>query len=167
MSDVPDPTASGVDGTQARGSALVPTSVAPPMQSTVVADAVDGLVATHSRNLGGDVAAKLLAASMRQTSDQLASAHHIIAEKDSQIHKLHIENSTLKIKAAGQSEKINSLQGTYRAKAVATFVGTALLGVAIDLYKSGTGPASVITALLGAGLLVFALLPNIGVTGNE
>lgn len=160
MSEVPDSTASGVDGTQARGLSLVPTSVAPPMQSSVVADAIEGLVATHSRNLGGDVAAKLLAASMRQTSDQLAGAHHAISVKDTEIQRLSSLVASLQSQIAGQSERIVGLQSTFRAKAIATFVGTALLGVAIDLYKSGIVPASVLTTLLGIGLFVFVLLPS-------
>ena len=164
MSDVPEPTPSGVDGNQARGSSLVSAIPSPPMQSTVVADAVDGLVATHSRNMGGDVAAKLLAASMRQTSDQLASAHQIIADRDAEIRRCHAESSDLKIQVASLSERMSGLQSTYRAKGFCTFVGTALLGLAIELYKQKLTTPSVVVGALGLALLVFVLLPHTGGT---
>lgn len=157
MSEVPDPTSTGVEGTQTQGLAVVPATLAPPMQISSVPDAIDGLLATHSRNLGGDVAARLLAASMRHTSNQLAAAHETISIKNSE-EKAAIETITkLKVEIAELGGRLKQIQGASRTGSVCTFVGTALLGVAIDLYKSNVSVGAVLTGLLGVALLLFVI----------
>ncbi|MGS1121756.1 hypothetical protein [Rhodanobacter sp. UC4436_H3] len=162
MSEIPKAISTGVDGTQSQGSALVPTAIAPPMQVATVPDAIDGLLATHSRNLGGDVAARLLAASMRDTSNQLAAAHQTISERNAEARSTAETMTSLRIEIAQLKERLSQAHSSSRTKSICTFVGTALLGVAIDLFKNNLTNAAVLIGLLAAGLLLFVVIPARG-----
>jgi len=158
MSQVPTAPASGTEGSQAVGTAIIPTTLAPPMQlqPSSVPDAIDGLVATHSRNLGGDVAARLLAGSMRDTSNQLAAAHETIAENARELKAANGVITDLRVELAGLKARLAAAVGTNQTSQVTTFIGTALLGVAVDLYKDGQIVIASLLGIFGLGLLVVA-----------
>ncbi|MES2669918.1 MAG: hypothetical protein V4673_05775 [Pseudomonadota bacterium] len=159
MSDIPKISAAGGDGSQVIGTSLVPSDAAPPLQAASVPDAIDGLIATHSRNLGGDVAARLLAASMRDTSNQLAAAHQKISDFQNELKEANIKITELRVEAAQLTARLREILGNNRVKQAATFVGTALLGLAVDLYKNAlVAPASLLF-IFGFCLLIFVVLP--------
>lgn len=162
MSQVPTAPASGTEGSQAVGTAIIPATIAPPMQAASVPDAIDGLIATHSRNLGGDVAARLLAASMRDTSNQLAAAHETIGEQVRELRAANGVITDLKVELASLKARLNEAIGATQTKQVATFVGTSLLGVAVDLYRNSLIVVASLLGILGLGLLVFAALSTRG-----
>jgi hypothetical protein len=164
MGQIPTAPNSGTEGNQAVGTSIVPVAIAPPMQAASVPDAIDGLIATHSRNLGGDVAARLLAASMRQTSNQLAAAHETIAEQSSELRAANTAITDLRVENASLLARLNEMIGTNRIKQFTTFVATAVLGVAVDLYKDDLSIPALLLGLLGIGLLLFASLPTHGST---
>lgn len=166
MGEVPDPTTSGVDGTQLVGTAIMTTIIAPPMQSASVPDTIDGLVATHSKNLGGDVGARILAASFRQTSNQLAGAHARIAEQEVELRVANTAITELKVENAKLTAQLTTIAGTNRIKHACTFIGTAMLGLAVDLFKNNVATPAILLAVLGAALLVFVVLPHHGRIGQ-
>lgn len=160
MAQVPSVSSDSTSGTQTVGPPLVYSVIAPPMQAATVPDAIDGLIATHSRNLGGDVSARLIAASMRQTSNQLDSAYETIATQASDLKVANSVITDLKVENASLTTKLNEVIGSNRLRQITTFVGTALLGMAVDLYKNGLIPSSLLLGLLGLGLLVFTSIPS-------
>lgn len=164
MSDIPEISATGVDGSQITGTSLVPLDVAPPLQAMSVPDAINGLIATHSRNLGGEVSARLLAASMTDTSNQLAAAHHRISEHGTELKEANVTITDLKIENAQLKARLGEILGNNRIKQGVTFVGTALLGVAVDLYKNGILVAASLLSILGFCLLAFVVIP---LNGNK
>lgn len=159
MNEIPKISSSGVDGTQVSGASLMPVSAAPPLQSASVSDAVEGLLATHSRSLGGDVAARLLAASMRENSNQLADAHRKISEVENCLVNENKTNSDLRVENAKLRARIDELLGSARLKQGIIFIGTTLLGVAVDLYKDELMNLAFLLAILGSFLLLFVVLP--------
>lgn len=167
MNNIPEISSSGVDGSQVVGTAIIPSSVAPPLQTASVPDAIDGLIATHSRNLGGDVAARLLAASMRDTSNQLAAAHHKISELSDDLKDSSMTISNLRVQKARIESRLEEVIGGNRIKNASVFVGTAILGVAVDLFKNNSMVPALLLSILGASLLIFVVLPFSGGKNNE
>lgn len=165
MNEIPPVEPSGADGSQTIGVALTPVPIVPPMQvisiplHSNVPEAIEGLVVTHSRNLGGDVSARLIAASMRDTSNQLAAANEAIEKKDSELSELRNNVSDLRVDKAKLEASIQAIIGNNRIKQACTFIGTALLGVAVDLYKDDLTNAAYVIGFLGVAALIFVILP--------
>jgi len=93
---------------------------------------------------------------MRDTSNQLAAAHETIAENARELKAANGVITDLRVELAGLKARLAAAVGTNQTSQVTTFIGTALLGVAVDLYKDGQIVIASLLGIFGLGLLVVA-----------
>jgi hypothetical protein len=113
------------------------------------------LAATRPRNFGGEVAANLLAGSFSQMSTELQIQREHASSAIERVNHLQQELGSANTRVAVLEERLDAHDRTQNVKHFAIFAGTALLAVAIDLFKAEMKAVGAIVAVLGAGLLVF------------
>lgn len=159
MTDIPKPDDSGVIGTQEPGTETTGALVSvPPMQSMTMTQAIEGLAATRPRSLGGDVSAAFVAAAMSQTSQELQATRQSLQRKEDQLQLALDDLTVAKVEIARLNGHLDVASSSQRLRRFSIFAGTALLGVAVDLYKNNYINMSYLIAALGAGLLLFGWL---------
>jgi hypothetical protein len=138
-----------------------------PLVGLPIVEAIEGLAATRSRSMGGEVAATLFAGCFSQVSQDLATARESLREKESEFQHVLQGLSDEKTKAAVLQERLDAMARSQHIKQVCILVGTATIGVAIDLYKNSQGleRLSYLVGALGVILLsVGYFAKRVGVT---
>lgn len=150
MIDVPEPDDSGSTGTQTKANdsaiSLVPERavVGRPLEQTIV-----GLAATNSRNMGGEVAATLLAGSFSHISHELSEAR---AEAKGLRKELDAANSCLqaeKVSNATLRGTLGSAENEKAIRSVCLVAGTAIASFGADQIKSNQVAAGITFAVIG------------------
>lgn len=161
--EIPEPPESGSTGTQ------VPTpedasvlDATPAFQGILIAQAVEGLATKNSRNMGGGVGAMLLAGSFGQLTHDLDEARRTIRTKETELQRINDKQNSVATRVAVLEERLGSLTKSQRIRQVAVFSGTALFGIAIDLWKSALVTPAVLLAALGTVLLAFGAFSQPG-----
>lgn len=164
MDEIPNPVESGVAGTQVAGVASnLPSEVMPPLHGVPMSDVIEGLAATRPRSLGAEAPAALIAAAVSDLSRDLRIAQRVAQEKDDEVRQVSRELSTARERLATLNERLGATHGTQKMKQFCIFVGTVMLSVGIDLYKSNLANLSYLVGILGAGLLFFGWrAPEVG-----
>jgi len=157
MSDLPTPDETGVSGTQVAGAAE-PLSVDPnpPIHGLPITQTMEALAINRPRSLGGEVAAGLIAGSFTQLSHDLEITRTDLRARDEQLRATHLELGEARIKIATLRERVGSMNRMQHLKQLSVFCGTALLGVAVDLYKSNLQNLSYLLGVIGFVLLLAA-----------
>jgi hypothetical protein len=152
---------SGVNGTQAAGP-LEPQAIdaTPPTHGLPITHVFEGLAATRSRSLGGEVAASLIAGSFTQLAHDLDITRKDLRMRDEQLRKANDELGSSKAKIAVLTERLGNTGRTQQLKQLSIFLGTALMSVAVDLYKNNLDKISYLLGLAGAILLLTGWLTN-------
>jgi hypothetical protein len=154
--EIPKPPEIGSAGNQQpEVSDLTPIEPYAPLMGLPLAQRVEGLAATKPRNLGGEVAATLIAGSFTQMSTDLQLQREQASSATEHANRLQQEFATSSARVAVLEERLAAYERTQTIKHIAIFAGTALLAVAIDLFKAELKALGSIVALLGAALLVF------------
>jgi hypothetical protein len=154
--DIPKPPGGGSTGTQQpEVSALTPIEPYSPLAGLPLAQRVEGLAAAKPRNLGGEVAASLIAGTFSQMSADLQLQREQASNANDRANRLQQELGSSTTRIAVLEERLAAYERTQTVKHVAIFAGTALLAVAVDLIKADMKIVGSIVALLGAGLLLF------------
>lgn len=165
--DIPNPLLTGSTGTQqpVDGPVVLPEPYNP-LAGLPLAQRVEGLAATHARNFGGEVAASLIAGSFSQLSDDLRIQRDRNAEQMAKISSLQDDLTNYRTQTAVLEERLTAVEKTQSIKQIAVFAGTAMLAIAVDLYKGQLNTLAVIVAVLGIGLLVFGWFTGHGGTSK-
>lgn len=154
--DIPKPPGGGSTGTQQpEASDITPIEPYSPLAGLPLAQRVEGLAATRPRNFGGEIAANLLAGSFSQMSKDLQIQRESASAANERANQLQRELGTANTRVAVLEERLAAHERTQNVKHIAIFAGTALLAVAIDLFKAEMKVVGAIVAILGAGLLFF------------
>lgn len=137
MTDIPQPQDTGSSGTQQAGSSdLMPLDREGPLHGLFITQTIEGLAATRSRSMGGEVAANLLAGSFSQLSHDLhATKAELKATRDDLREKTDAL-SEMKTKAAVLQERVSAHDRERHLRNLSIAVGSALIGIGIELYKN-------------------------------
>jgi hypothetical protein len=163
--DIPTPPQSGSAGTQQPADASqTPPEPYSPLAGLPLAQRFEGLAATRPRNLGGEVAATLIAGSFTQLSEDLRVHREQAIDARAKVAELQDNLGTCRTRAAVLEERLSAVEKTQTVRHVSIFAGTALVAVAIDLYKAQLTPSAVVVGLLGVALLVFGSFSRSGGT---
>jgi len=155
MSDLPVPSESGVSGTQVAGPIMEHLSAQPtPTHGLLMAETMDFLAATRSRNLGGEIGARLLSASFAEISHNLTVTREDLRERDDQLRNTQNDLGNAKATIAVLRERVGAIGRVQHLKQLSVFAGTVLMGVAIDLYKSNIEKTSYLLGTVGLILLI-------------
>jgi hypothetical protein len=80
--------------------------------------------------------------------------------RDEQLRKANDELGSSKAKIAVLTERLGNTGRTQQLKQLSIFLGTALMSVAVDLYKNNLDKISYLLGLAGAILLLTGWLTN-------
>jgi hypothetical protein len=153
---LPPPAGSGVTGTQQMGSSNdLSIQVAAPLEG-VLLNTVRGLATNNPRSLGGDSNAAFLAGIVHHLTEDLESVKRKLGTKEQAISELTNDLSQARIKVAELTEQLKSANQSSRLNQWTGIFGTALLGIALDMFKSNMN-LSYAVALLGGCILILPI----------
>jgi hypothetical protein len=159
---IPKPPSSGSSGTQKPESdgdqALEPYA---PLSGLSLVQRFEGLAATKPRNLGGEVAANLIAGTFIQVTADLQLHRSQAAEAQARATQLQQEVGVANTRIAVLEERLAAHERTQATKSIAIFSGTVLLAVSIDLLKAEFVIPGIIIAALGTTLVLFGWITKL------
>jgi hypothetical protein len=156
MIDVPIPQETGSSGTQQTAlTEVLLVENASPIYGLPITQAVQGLVASNSKNMGGEVTAKLLLASLNQMAYDFQATKNELKSTLVELQSTSKELSAIKVTAAVLDERVNSIVREQRGKDIFNIVGGLLIGISYDLFKGNFNIYGFILAGLGLLLLYF------------
>lgn len=164
MAEIPTPVETGVAGTQQLGPVRsAPPDATPPLHGLPMTQVIEGLAASRPKSFGGEVPAALVAGAVTHLSHDLRAAQRAAQTKDDQLQQALRDLSQAKERIATLTERLSAAQGSQRLKQICIFIGTALLGLSVDMYKNNMEKPSFLLAILGGSLLLFGwLTPSAG-----
>lgn len=156
MTKIPKPTDTGSAGTQQIGTGeIVPVDKESPFLRLPITQKVEGLAATHSRSMGGEVAANLIAGSFSQLSHDLQTTRQELNETRTELRQALGELSKSEAKAAVLEERANAAERDKHLKNLSITAGTALIGIGIELYRNNFDKFGYIVGGFGVLLVIF------------
>jgi len=154
MSEIPEPKDTGSAGTQAPStSEVLPAVSESPLEGLPLARAVEGLAATRPRSIGGKATSTLLAGSFAHLSQELQATKSDLHQTRNELNSAREELSTCKMRAAVLAERIRAHARGRHLKNVSITVGTALIGLAIPLFRNDLGKFALVVGCLGVLLI--------------
>ena len=154
MSDeIPKTDDSGSLGTQEQDK-VTDVQVVTPTEGLPIVDTVKGLASGHSRSLGGEVAAGLIAGSFRQMEH---SMNELRSENQELRNKLEASEKQLlqeKVKSAVLEERIRSFSRERRNNNLSITLGVALIGLSTNVWANELKLLAFILAVVGIVLLI-------------
>lgn len=155
MNTIPSPKDTGTTGTQVQTSDSASLVESPrSLEGLPIADAITGLASTNARSLGGEVAAGLLAGSFAQLSHELQDAKSRVIELTGELKSSEQEKHDWKEKASVLQERVNANQTIRSLGNISITLGTALIGVGIELYRNQLFNVSYLCSAIGVGLVL-------------
>lgn len=153
MTYIPEPTDTGSSGTQ-RVLISETDQAAPdkPLAGLPIVQMVEGLAATRSRSLGGEVAAGLIAGSFSQLSHELTQTKQELREVRKALDDTKEKLSEEKITSAKLHGEIDSFNNEKAIRSVCLVAGTAVIGFGIDQSNNSRIKLGAILILIGIGL---------------
>lgn len=159
IGDVPVPSDTGATGTQQQGSTdLASLDVTPPTQGLL--QVIEGLAANRPKSFGGEVPAAFVAGSFAHLTHDLNVTRNSLQKKDEHLQNVQEQLANANVTIAKLKERVGAASSVQRLKQFSIFVGTALLGVSVDLYKNNLQTFSYLLLVLGGALLAFGWLTN-------
>ncbi|NKE70628.1 hypothetical protein [Candidatus Manganitrophus noduliformans] len=155
MNEIPEPTETGSAGTQQPGiETAVSAAQESPLDGLPIARAVEGLAATRSRSMGGEVAANLIAGSFSQLSYDLQETKQELRSTRQELERTREELSDYKTKAAVLEERVSTSFKGRHLRNLSITVGTFIIYLGIELYRNNIDKYPYILGGLGALLVL-------------
>ncbi len=166
MIEIPKPTDTGSAGTQLVGTGEIATGAKEsPFLGLPIIQRLEGLATTHSRSMGGEVAANLLAGSFSQISHDLQTTRQELRETRIELKQTLEELSKTKTRAAVLEERVNAAERDKHLKYFSITAGTVLIGIGIELYRNNFDKSGYIAGGFGLLLVIFSWFSRMG--GSE
>lgn len=155
VAEVPEIEDTGSTGGQEKASAeIISPAPRPPFRAQPIAETVQGLAASKHRSFGGEIAANILAAAVSQTSAELADAKQELKETRRALDAARAELAQLKTDNAVLGERVRSGTNGRHLRNTAIAGGTALIGIAIELNRSGLDSLSLLIGGIALALVL-------------
>jgi len=156
IEDIPIPKDSGSSGLQKESSKKQTLVKAQPFSSNEVVNALEGIAASNTRSLGGEVGSALLAASMKQ----LAQDNHRLRQENTKLDEKNQhqqqELETARTRAAVLQERLIGYGKNKHLRNFGIAVGIGLLGIGINLGRQEWGFLAVTSLVAGALLTLLS-----------
>lgn len=153
---LPAPSNTGANGTQRPGSPDEPGFEAAAPLEGVLLNTVRGLARSNPRSLGGDTNAAFLAGIVHHLTNDLESVKIKLNAKELKIFELSGDLAEARTNVTKLTERLSSASKTSRINQWTGIIGTALLGIALDMYKSNM-QLSYAVAILGGSILLLPI----------
>ncbi|WP_156507584.1 hypothetical protein [Halioglobus sp. HI00S01] len=166
MTDLPTPDKSGSSGEQELATVVEPEQPIGAFEGIApVAHTMAGLAATNSRSLGGEVAANVLSASVSQISAELIDTKRELNHVRGQLDECRNTTSTWREKAGVLQERVKGARTARNLGNAAITLGTAAVGVAIELYRQSLNTTSYLVGAIGIAIVLLGWFAGSG--GSE
>lgn len=132
----------------------------PPFQD--MSQVVQGLAANKSKSFGGEIGASLLAGSFTQMANDLESKNIEIKEIRVSLENKYEELHKWKQRASVLEERVNANGKIRTLGNIAITLGTALVGISIELYRNALTAPSFVVAAIGVSLIMLGWFTGIG-----
>jgi hypothetical protein len=154
--EIPKPEDTGSAGTQrATTEEVILDDKRSPLSGLPIAHTVEGLAATRSRSLGGEVAAGLIAGSFAQMSYDFQTIKQELYNTREEQKSILKELSEVKTENAVLKERLRvQPKGRLLRKLIIT-IGTVLIPIGIELYRNNFDKLGYIVGAFGVLLLLF------------
>jgi hypothetical protein len=157
--NIPVPQDTGATGTQEQKNDSVSLVESPqPPEGMIIADRVNGLASTNSRSLGGEVAAGLISSTFTQMSHDLQDAKSQIRYLTKELKTSEQGKHEWKEKASVLQERVEANQTIRTLGNISITLGTALLGIGIELYRNNLEGLSYLISAIGGSFILLGWL---------
>lgn len=150
-SDIPNPDNPGGTGDQTAGPVVVARADAEPLAGLM--DAVNGIVESRPRGLGGDVAAVMVQGMLASYQTELKSARINANRLQDANDQLAKELASTKETIATLTSELGAMRKQRAFSSLGLTLATVLAGLAVDAYKSGADRFAI-----GGGIIALALI---------
>lgn len=151
QSDIPDPDNAGGSGKQIAGPMVVANLEAEPLAGLM--DAVNGIVESKPRGLGGDVAAAMIQGMVASYQSELRSARSNAKRLQDSNEQLAEQLSAAKEANATLTSELSGAKKQRAFSSLGLTLATVLAGLAVDAYKSGADRFAI-----GGGVIALVLI---------
>lgn len=156
MTDIPEPENTGSAGTQVTEpeKQLSPAAPDTALEKLPLEKTIEGLSATRSRSMGGEIAAGLLSGSFNQICHELKETKHELRETRSDLKTTNQDLSDCKERAAVLSERVRSGSRSRHLQNISILAGTTFVALGIELYRNDLDKFAYIVGGLGALMIL-------------
>ncbi|WP_159095340.1 MULTISPECIES: hypothetical protein [unclassified Stenotrophomonas maltophilia group] len=125
-------------------------------------NAVNGIVESRPRALGGDVSAQFVQGALISFQDQLRAAKQSGARAQTANDKLSGELSEVREDNARLRSELRGMKSNHALSSLGMTGATILVGVAVDGYKNGSEKLAIVCVVIAAALIIGGwLIPNL------
>lgn len=160
MSEIPVSDNRGASGGQSAPKQGCEVTELPPLSK--MSSIVEGLAATKSKSFGGEIGASLLAGSFHQLSNDLDSAKVELREMREQLSNSNKELNNWKQNSLVLEERVLANGKIRTLGNAALTLGSVLVGVAIELYRSKMLNIAGAVALVGVIMFLLGWFTGLG-----
>lgn len=153
--EIPDPKTTGVFGEQERGEEPQTTYQIIPRHA--LRDTVMGLTANRPKNFGGDLSATLIGSVVEHITQESIDIKHTLELKNNELRAIIDELSAATVKIAKLEVNLETAIAVSRIKQACIFIGTAVTGISIELFRNNF-PISYLIGIFGLALIFLPLL---------
>ncbi|MGJ7555930.1 hypothetical protein ACSFBI_18175 [Variovorax sp. RB3P1] len=159
--DPPYPDDTGSDFTQVVGNDVAATEAVFSNELGLPVDVITKTARVNPKEFGrGTFPSHIMASLYYEQSIEMTHAENKIFRLEQKIEEKNEELATASEKLGRFDERLGMLKGAEVKTQILNVVAAAFVGVAVDLYKSGTNS---LAFLIGAGSLIVLLLPFIDI----
>ena len=162
MTEIPKPPDTGSDGSQEISKEIMAPKPQSPIDGLPITRVVEGLAATRSKSMGGEVAAGLIAGSFSQISHELQETKQEVKRIRTNFEETCEKLSDCRQRAAVLEERVLSTSRNRHLKNLSITAGTALIGISIEFLRNNLDKYSIITGGLGFLLILLGWLTSDG-----
>lgn len=156
LSEAPEPKDSGSAGTQQPSPpGTLPSLGQRPLEGLPLARTIEGLAASRSRSLGGEVVASLIAGYSTQMASDLHETRTTLQSLRTEYALLNEKLTQCREDKAVLSERLYSEARNKHLRHISITGGTALVGIAIEFMRNNLNTFAMITGGIGLIFLFF------------
>lgn len=157
-SDVPTPHNPG--GGQTAGPEIITSVEAEPLAGLL--NAVNGIVESRPKALGGEVPAQFVQGALISFQDQLRAAKQSTTRAQTANEKLSTDLSAVREDNARLRSELLGMKRSHAFSSLGMTGATILVGVAVDGYKSGSEKLAIVCLAIAVALIIGGwLIPNL------
>lgn len=160
---VPEPRDTGSAGTQLAGTGeVIANTASSALEGLPITHAITGLAATHSRNMGGEMVAGLVAGCFNQLSHDFQETKQDLRRTREHLDATQRELADSNREVAVLRTKIEGASTARRLRDVILMLGTALVSFGIELFRGDLTKQAYIVGGIGTILLLLAWFSRSG-----
>lgn len=163
----PEPVEEGTAQSQFQGQPGEPVPEVTPLLPVTLSNTIQTLAVVQPRSMGTPAMGQIVAAHLATQERREAAASHDIHETREKLDEANRTISTLQLQVGVLKTQLASEHQIHSLRLVMNLLGGVLIGIGVDLYKSGVSYEKLGIALAVGGALLIAASSLARVTKKE